>query len=43
MDSDNPKIDSTLHQLALEIQALHKRAEALGMFIADRESLIGNC
>jgi hypothetical protein len=42
MDSDNPKIDSTLHQLALEIQALHKRAEALGMFISDRELLTCN-
>ncbi len=39
MDSDNPKIDSTLHQLALEIQALHQPAKNLGMFIADRELL----
>jgi hypothetical protein len=36
---DQPKIDSTLHQLVLEVQALHKRAEALGMFIDDRELL----
>ena len=39
MDAENQKIDSTWHQLALEIRALHQRAKDLGMFIADRELL----
>jgi hypothetical protein len=39
---DRPKIDSTLYQLVLEVQAIHTRAEALGMFIDDRELLTCN-
>jgi hypothetical protein len=39
---DRPKIESTLYEPVLEVQALYKRAEALDMFVVNRELLTKN-